>query len=86
MADFLLKKNDERQCSHVDHVVHDAPQEAHFKHLRNEEPDNDEDEDAVEDVGGARLLHQLVDVVKNARHRHDVDEVDDAEVDHIYNE
>ncbi len=82
VADFFLKQHNQRERTHIDHLVENAAQQAHLKNLRHKYPTHDEDHNTTKDIGGARLLHQSVDVVKKKGYREDVDNVLNAKTKH----
>ena len=49
-ADFFLEDDEQSEGSDADEFVEDAAEEFHLEYLGNDNPDDDEDEDAVEDV------------------------------------
>ena len=82
LADFFLKQYDKSQRTDTDHLIHDAAHEAHVKHLRNEQPHEDEYQDSGEYICGARLLHLLINITKEWRDEHNVYEVFNAKFNH----
>ena len=74
-AYVLLEKDNKRQHTHGDKLVHDGSEEAHLKHLTHEEPDYHKDDDADEDVERTALLHQSVDIEEHQGDKKDVDDV-----------
>lgn len=62
LPDFFLKEHDECQSTDIDQAVEDATEQSHLEKLRNEDPNNDEDQYAGEDVGRTGSAHQSVDI------------------------
>ena len=63
MADFLLEEDDEGKRTHIDDFIQNASEKTHFKYLRHQNPYQDKDYDAREDICRAGSLHQPIDVV-----------------------
>lgn len=82
-AYFFLKQDYQGQTTHIDHLVENRTQQAHFKHLRHQNPYQDKHDDARKDVGRARLLHQFVDVVQNQRYQQDINGIFYSKVNHF---
>ena len=81
-ADVLLEKDDDGKRSYAHQLVEDASQQLHLQHLADDYPAADEEQDAIEDVDGARLLHQLVAIEKHDCYEEDVHYVLEANVRH----
>ena len=71
----LLKQDDDGKSTDAYKLVEDAAKQLHLEHLADDNPATDEEQDAIEDVDGARLLHQLVAIEKYYRNKKDVDYV-----------
>ena len=84
-SDVFLEEDDDGKCANADKLVEDASQQLHFQHLADDNPEADEKQNAIEDVDGARLLHQLVAIEEYYRHKENVDEVFETYVRHSLN-
>ena len=81
----LLEKDDDGQRSDAHQLVEDAAKQLHLKHFADDNPSAHEEEDTIEDVDGARLLHQLVAIVEHYCHKENVHYVFEADVRQGFN-
>ena len=72
---FFLKQDDQRECSHINDSVENGSKQSEIEELLNNDPYENKDDDAGEDVGGTRLLHETVDVVEKQCYQEDIDEI-----------
>ena len=79
LPDFFLKEHDECQSTDIDQAVEDATEQSHLEKLRNEDPNNDENQYAGEDVGRTGGAHQSVDIEEQQRDQDDVDRIFEIE-------
>ena len=79
-ADVFLEKNDDGKGTNAYKLVEDAAKKFHLEHLADDNPSADEEQDTIEDVDGARLLHQFVAIEKCNCHKEDVDYVFETNV------
>ena len=82
-TDVLLEENDDGKGADTYQLVENTAQQLHLQYLADDNPATDEEQHAIEDVDGARLLHQLVAIEKHYRNKEDVDEVFEAYVGHL---
>ena len=82
MADFLLEEDNDGYGTHTDQLVQYAAKQFHLQYLADKNPDADEDQHTVEDVHGARLLHQLVAEEQEYGHKENVYKVLQSEIKH----
>ena len=81
-ADVVLEEDDERDGTHLDQLVEDGAEQAHFQHLRHEQPQQDEDEHAGEYLHRTGLFHEFVGIVEQECDREYVDNVFDFDREH----
>ena len=84
-AYVLLKQDDDGKGANADKLVEDAAQQLHLENLADDNPATDEEQDAIEDVDGARLLHQLVAIEEHNRYKENVDDVFEVDCWHRCN-
>ena len=82
MTNLLLEEYDDGDGAHADHLIEDAAQELHLDHLGDNDPEADEEQQAVENVDRARLLHKLVAREENHGHKDDVENIFYANFEH----
>jgi hypothetical protein len=69
MAYLLLEEHDDGNDTNADELVENAAQKLHFHHLGDDNPETDEDDETIEDVHGAGLLHEFVAGEEYHRHK-----------------
>lgn len=74
----LLEENDDGKGTDAHKLVEDASQELHLHHLADDNPEADKEQNAIEDIDGARLLHQLVAIEEHYRYKENIHEVFEA--------
>ena len=84
-ANVLLEEDDDGKCTDTYKLVEDAAQQLHLEHLADDNPATDKEQDAIEDVDGARLLHQLVAIEEHDCYKENVDEVFETYIRHPLN-
>ena len=82
VTNLLLEEHDDSDGAHADHLIEDAAQKLHLDHLGDDDPEADEEQQALEDVDGARLLHELVAREENHGHKEDVENIFYANFEH----
>ena len=50
VAHVVLEQDDEGDGSHLDQLVEDGSQQTHLQHLSHQQPQQDEDKDACENL------------------------------------
>ena len=80
-ADVVLEQHDQGECAYADEFVEDGTEQSHLEHLGDDNPESEEDEDAIEDVERAGVAHQAVDVVEQEGDKENVDGVFDSEIE-----
>jgi len=75
----VLEEHVEHDEADTDDAVEDGAHEAHLKHLRDDQPNDDHGDNAAEDGQCAGAFHQLIDLVGKEGYQQDVERVFDAE-------
>ena len=78
-ADVVLKEYHKHNETDADETIEDGAHEAHLKHLRDDQPNDDHGDNAAEDGQCAGAFHQLIDLVGKEGYQQDVERVFDAE-------
>ena len=82
-SDFFLKHYDQSQHTHAYKLVEYGSEQAQIEYLRNENPNNDEEKNTCEDIGGTGTLHQPINVVHQQGYKQNVYDVFDTKTYHV---
>ena len=74
-AYLILKKNNQRDHTHIHQCVENRAQQFHFQHLRHHQPDQDKNQNSGEHLDRTGSFHQFVGIVQNKSYQQNIDKI-----------
>jgi hypothetical protein len=75
MPNLLLKQDDNGYSTHAYQLIKDATHQLHLQNFADNNPQTDKEQHSIKDIYRARLLHELIAIVKTYGHKQNINQV-----------